>query len=517
MLGLPLKLVRNLVDCCDGLEAKKIEEAKWTFDDEKCELKSDDGMCVALPDAVMDRMKVLWSVWEFMQDDVLDVELALLHFIAHKSLSKYVTASLLLAVNYASDMSLEWWRMCGLLLKEDAEFMSVVDEDVGEAVQSEDVELWRVMKAFPCMWVFERVLRKKDVAYVRDNIHLLEWESTDVYLWIDVYMRSILSTNLKTFELREQLVLDVVPKELRLHKYAIKSMIMFERIGLLEDMLNDLESVPSEAIATMVKYLLDCDDNDNKLALLKLTLKFIDDAEVWYNLLSKVKCNRLKRADLQQNRFRMYETPIPLDFFAALCSTPDEHCHVLRQVFMCNELRFLDGISFNVTVAEQDVKQNMLAVSSRLYESALKGLIRHLMTKRYFDIVKTLALTKPATFPMLQIASETDALTMVACHNNGVFNYDCDSTPNSHLSNLFFGRLCRASERGVCAQILARYFLRMYEKTAIQVYQDDCFELKFGCCREHSLKHCCMLCRNVYQAAKVKNMDALRDFLNRPA
>ena len=45
MSGLPLKLVRNLVDCCDGLEAKKIEEAKWTFDDEKCELKSDDGMC----------------------------------------------------------------------------------------------------------------------------------------------------------------------------------------------------------------------------------------------------------------------------------------------------------------------------------------------------------------------------------------------------------------------------------------------------------------------------------------
>ena len=63
--------------------------------------------------------------------------------------------------------------MCGSLLKEDAEFMSVVDEDVGEAVQSEDVELWRVMKAFPCRWVFERVLRKKDVAYVRDNIHLL--------------------------------------------------------------------------------------------------------------------------------------------------------------------------------------------------------------------------------------------------------------------------------------------------------------------------------------------------------
>ena len=99
-------------------------------------------------------------------------------------------------------------------------------------------------------------------------------------------------------------------------------MIMFERIGLLEDMLNDFEPVPSEAVANMVKWLLDCDDNDNKLALLKLTLKFIDDAEVWYNLLSKVKCNGLKCADLQQNRFRMYETVIPLDFFAALCSTP---------------------------------------------------------------------------------------------------------------------------------------------------------------------------------------------------
>ena len=524
-MEMPTALVLNLIDVDHHCES----DTTWTYtqEDSVGVLRSASGIELKICDGqVQEYLMVLQGVYQTTDKEEKNMEIRLIQAIVGENAA--VVPKLLEALNFASQLSPEFWYFCGCVV----DCKSITHSDVLTLLQpAQKMDLWRIVDKLPCQPVLTYISATEDHerGNLLHNIRSLSWHKEDKRLWLDLlfchFLKQCLYSGLKDFFAEDgtrmgpisQLVFNSLPEEIRYSPEAIQLLFDHNCVYVIEKALG-FPHLPLTDIARACVPYLCSDAGKNKLELFRRVVPSLEDEDLWWKLVSSFNHPQVQLVDVCSN-WMLNTCEVPGHVFKTLCEVPDCNSRTLRLAVYGNKCFHnkwdcAAAGTLSPVHNEHQVEQNFVVVIQKLDNASKKLLIRFLIAQDLMLILKNVSMVLEPSFPLLKIAATYDAFSFLGMSN--MFNYSADSSSNKKLAHLFYGRLCEVSWNGGCSVALANYLLRMFDKNPVQKLQGDAFVIQFGCCQTHSIEACCAMCRNLFQAASCRNFDAIRHFLTKP-
>lgn len=487
------------------------KNSMWTLTDGM--LKSDSGGELDMSTFIQSKVELLDKLCkDFTGGDIEQHIVGKMHSMHQPDLVELASA-----LDFASDFSLEFWTFCN--------WLNILDKDKYAEYKE---EVWKVVKKLPMEWV---LLKASEGCELAHTINLCEWPNTDTHLWLDLYLCTQLKMKHKLCMLTQKLVFYSVPAELHGTRRMLEVLIKADATFLLEEQLCDVPASTTfndmiDACVDILCNTLNDPDYGWTRNCFAVVVRHIRKSESWWKLLKGYKILNIDKRIIDANGDARYFI-IPEDIISYMFATNSRYTVALRHALTCRFPLDVGTIKLPAELTlgddEEGIHANIVTVLRCLEpwndpnlkpfdaDSCVMRVLQILMQHKYLNIVRSVCTMLMPEFPVMSMAAKhLDASQFIQL--NDVFRWDVDSSPNIELDKLFHGALCEVSDGVQCSVVLAKFVVRVKYKTVLQELQEDAFKIS----SKTACSECCIMCQNIYSAAKYNDRMAIDAFLQNP-